>query len=87
MTVRVKTTTGHKVSIPFVNANVQMPILSIAKLASEHDANFRQEDGDLVHRTTGNKIPFVKRCGVYFMQVAVKRSLLPNNGPFGRSGN
>ena len=74
LSVRVKTTTGHKVRIPFTNANVQMPILSIAKLAAEHDSWFGETGGELIHRKTANRIPFVKRAGVYFMRVAVKKS-------------
>ena len=90
MTVKVKTESGLNVRIPFTNANVQMPILSIAKLASEHDAFFRQHDGELVHRKTSKRIPFVKRAGVYFMKVAVRREIVQpnktNTTPFGRSG-
>ena len=74
MHVRARTTTGHKVNIPFINANVQMPILSIAKLASEHDSWFGKTGGELIHRKTANRIPFVKRAGVDFMKVAVKKS-------------
>ena len=87
MTVRVKTANGHQVSIPFVNADVQMPILSVAKLAVEHDTHFRQNDGELVHRATGKSIPFVKKAGVYFMPVAVKKTVVGNTKTFGRSGN
>ena len=91
MTIRVKTVNGHTVRIPFVNADVSMPILSLAKLASEHDAVFRQDDGELIHRRTKNRIPFVKRLGVYFMKVAIKKSVVrpdgPSTDPFGRSGN
>ena len=86
MTIRAKTTTGHRVNIPFVNAGVQMPILSIAKLSTEHDTSFGLEGGELKHRVTGETVPFVKRGGVYFMQIAVKRSLVKNTEPFGRSG-
>ena len=92
MHVKVQTTTGHKVNIPFTNANVQMPILSIAKLAGEHDSWFGQTGGELVHRKTANRIPFVKRAGVYFMKVAVNKSQLQNDAGqkselFVRSGN
>ena len=82
-----------KVRIPFVNANVQMPILSIAKLGKDHDTFFGQTSGELIHRVTDKRIPFVKRAGVYFMKVAVPRSVVkPNDAggstePFGRSGN
>ena len=93
MTVTARTENGMKVRIPFVNANVQMPILSIAKLGKDHDTFFGQTSGELIHRVSNKRIPFVKRSGVYFMKVAVPKSIVQpnssgvNTAPFGRSGN
>ena len=66
--VRATTTNNVKVNIPFINANVEMPILSVAKLGAEHDAFFGESDGKLTHRRTGQQIPFIKRAGVYFIK-------------------
>ena len=96
MTVKATTTNGVRVNIPFINADVQKPILSIAKLGSEHDTFFGRTGGELIHRKTDQRIPFVKRSGVYVMKVAVKKSVVApthvnhvkmNDGPVGRSGN
>ena len=89
VTVRAKTENGASVEIPFINANVEMPILSIAKLGKSHDTFFGEHKGSLINRTTKQEIPFVKKAGVYFM-IAVKKSVahpeIQKDQRFGRSG-
>ena len=66
---------GIPVSIPFQNAKVGMPILSIAKLSNAHDSWFGKSGGELIHRKTEARIPFVKRAGVYFMKLRFRKSV------------
>ena len=91
MTIKARTAEGHSVRIPFQSAKVGMPILSVALLAKEYDSVFRQDDGDLVHRTTGKKVGFVKKAGVYFIQLMVPRRVasqkLSERCPFGGQAN
>ena len=91
MAIRARTAEGHSVRIPFQSAKVGMPILSVAQLAKKYDSVFRQDDGDLVHRNTGKKVGFVKKAGVYFIQLMVPRPVasqkLSERCPFGGQAN
>ena len=89
MTITALTEEGAQASIVFQsNSQVGMPILSVAKLGLQHDAFFRETDGELVHRASGQRTKFVKRAGVYFLRLMVKKSvaspLAENRCPFGR---
>ena len=74
--VKATTMEGSKAKITFQYAKVGMPILSVAKLAEDHDATFGEESGELIHRKTAVRTKFVKRAGVYFMQLMVSRKSL-----------
>ena len=73
----------------FYDAPVDMPIISIAEVSHEGSAGsstqFRRLDGFIEDNATHEKQHFVKRKGVYFMKIFVKKKLA-NEVPFGRPG-
>ena len=74
----------------FYDAPVDMPIISIAEVSHEGSAGsstqFRRLDGFIEDNATSEKQHFVKRKGVYFMKIFVKKKRLANEVPFGRPG-
>ena len=71
MVVKAFTSEGEKARIVFQNGDVQMPIISVARLSEHHDTLFNDHGGKLVHRDSGKETPFVKRSGVYFIRLAI----------------
>ena len=83
--------TMNKAGVPttrrFYDADVEMPILSVAELSQEgedgSDVRFRKKDGYIEDNLTKRRDYFVKRKGVYFTKLYVSR---PNNLDFTRPG-
>ena len=71
MVVAAYTSEGEKAKIIFQNGDVQVPILSVARLSEHHDTLFNDHGGKLVHRESGKETPFVTRAGVYFIRLAI----------------
>ena len=61
----------------FYDADVEMPILSVAELSDEgsegSDVRFRRRDGYVEDNKSGSREYFVKRRGVYFTKLYVPR--------------
>ena len=75
----------------FQDADVEMPILSVALLSDDgtngNDLNFHRDGGTIHHSKQPGKVSkFVKRQGVYFIQMKVNKSLINphNQTPFAR---
>ena len=73
----------------YYEAPVEMPILSIAEISQEGNQGsstmFRQKNGYVEDNETLMRQHFVKRKGVYFMNLFVKRRPAPEG--FGRPGS
>ena len=100
----IPTTTdeGHRGEIVFQNLEVEMPIVSVPMLCHHSDVDFKKRGGTIRHRTTGEVSRFIKKSGVYFIKLKVKKALVTNDGnrpcslgqaedddpmsPFGRHG-
>ena len=71
----------------FYDAPVDMPIISIAETSQEGTSGsntlFRQRDGFIEDNATHERQHFVKRKGVYFMKIFVKKR---PDASFGRPG-
>ena len=64
---------GHCVRAAFVDANVDMPILSVAEISS-HGSRFAfDEDGGEIVSMKGIRSRFVRRRGVNFIKLRVDR--------------
>ena len=89
--VHARTSEGHKTCASFIDANVEMPILSVAQIceggAEGSEAFFRKKDGFIQDRSTGLKSRFIKRKGVYFMKLYVPKDQQKANQGFVRPGN
>lgn len=71
------------------DADVEMPILSGALLSnigrSGSDISFHQHGGAITNKPSSKVSKFVKRQGVYFIQLKVKKSVTsPDTQPFVR---
>ena len=68
---------GTPVNRRFYDADVEMPILSVAELSLEgqqgSDVRFRRKDGYIEDLASGHCELFVKRKGVYFTKMYVPR--------------
>ena len=73
----------------FYDAPVDMPIISIAEVSQEgsdgSSTQFRKLDGFIEDNATHEKQHFVKRKGVYFMNIFVRKKKA-NEMDFGRPG-
>ena len=78
MKITTRSTEGVVRERTFYNAPVEMPILSVACLALEGDegssTTFRRIDGFIEDSHTQQRQHFVKRKGVYFMKLFMKRA-------------
>ena len=83
--------TMNKAGVPttrrFYDADVEMPILSVAELSQEgedgSDVRFRKKDGYTENNMTKRRDYFIKRKGVYFTKLYVDR---PSSLDFTRPG-
>ena len=68
---------GTPVTRRFYDADVEMPILSVAELSLEgqqgSDVRFRRKDGYIEDLASGHRELSVKRKGVYFTKMYVPR--------------
>ena len=68
---------GASVTRKFYDADVEMPILSVAELSQEgsdgSDVRFRKRDGYVEDLASHQREYFIKRRGVYFMKLYVPR--------------
>ena len=75
---------GTKTSRVFYHANVDMPILAVSELTKEgehgSEIRFRRKDGIMIDNATGRRQHFVKRKGVYFIKLYVRKSGGANSG-------
>ena len=66
---------GNETKRIFYEAPVEMPILAVAELAKEEEfgseVRFGVKDGVIIDNLTGQRVHFVKRKGVYFMNIYV----------------
>ena len=73
--------------VTFQNAKVGLPIFSINGVAQkDHRVWFEHDRGAVVHKPTGQEMPFIARSGVYFIQMRVPRALVRPQG-FQRPGS
>ena len=72
----------------FYEADVDMPILSVAEISNEGDGGsevrFRRKDGFIEDLHTGKKLLFIKRKGVYFVKLYMPRDDSESNSSFTR---
>ena len=75
---------GTPITRRFYDADVEMPILSVAELSREgecgSDVRFRRRDGYIEDLASGHKEYFVKRKGVYFTKLYIPKSELNSTG-------
>ena len=71
---------GHHRDIVFQNLEVAMPIISVPMLCQHSDVGFKKRGGTIKHRESGETSHFIKRSGVYFIKLKVKRSLVDGRG-------
>ena len=72
------TSNGHRTNRIFYDANVEMPILAMSKLSKEgpsgSEVRLQAEDGFIKDLSTGQRQPVVKRRGVCFTKLLVKKN-------------
>ena len=75
-TVEAETIEGHRTMTNFINAKVDMPILSVAEIC-DGDATVKigKVNGSITDGATGKVSAFVKRLGVYFIKLRVPKNL------------
>ena len=78
--VPARTQEGHTVTTVFQDADVDMPILSVAVLSASgpmgSDVRFKKHDGYIEDIATGKRCKFIKRQGVYFIKLLVPKNLV-----------
>ena len=79
---------GTKRKRIFYEADVDMPILSVAEISNEgaggSEVRFRRKDGFIEDLYTGKKLPFVKRKGVYFVKLYMPKDDRESKSSFTR---
>lgn len=69
---------GHKRSIVFQNADVQIPITSTGRMAdADFETTYRKHDGIIHHLPTGQKDRFIRAHGVYWIEMNVVDDFQP----------
>ena len=76
-TVRCVTDEGNVIEQEFEDTDVDMPILAVTSLASNgvngSQVIFRKHDGEIVDLSNEKSSNFVKRRGVYFIKLLIKK--------------
>ena len=76
--VDATTAEGHKTKTRFVDADVDMPIMSVSQIceggSEGSDVVFDDLGGTITDRKSGRKTRFIERQGVYFLALMVRRS-------------
>ena len=81
---------GHAMPIKFSELPVQCPILSVRRIARKgNDIVFTEDVGYIEHRTSGRRIVFTEREGVYFVRMRITGPDSSDQDPagFARQGN
>ena len=74
-TVAAETVEGHRTTTNFINAKVEMPILSVAEIClGDATVKIGKNDGTITDEGTGKVSRFVKRLGVYFIKLRVPKT-------------
>ena len=73
------TTNGHATCTTYVDADVDMPILSVAMLCEDGSQVMCGKKGGVILHPDGERTRFHKRRGVYFLKMLVKKSLVKSN--------
>ena len=70
------TSEGHKTKSKFVDADVEMPILSVSQICEgkKNDVSFDNLGGVITDRKSGRNTRFIERQGVYLLALTVKRN-------------
>ena len=75
---------GHEANISFVDADVDMPIISVGQLAKEGkkgtDVSFSKRGGTIRDTDTGRVTRFIKKQGVYFIRLRIRRAPMKDIG-------
>ena len=75
--VKCMTVEGNAIEQEFEDIDVDMPILAVTSLASNGDNGsqviFRKHDGEIIDISNNRSSNFVKRRGVYFIKLFIKR--------------
>ena len=77
---------GH---IAFQVADVKRPLLAVSTLArSGNEVTFSESGGTIVHKRAGRKTTFVKRGGIYVLEILVAPATAggPGGPGFARQG-
>ena len=68
----IHTSEGHHCGLKFQVADIQKPLLSVTQLtAAGNEVQFGKNGGWIVHATSGRKIWFGRKSGVYVLKVWV----------------
>ena len=75
----------HRGHIAFQVADVKRPLLAVPTLArAGNEVTFTEGGGAIVHRKTGRKTTFVKKDGIYVLEILVAPTAsAPAGGPGG----
>ena len=74
--VDFRTENYHEKHIEFNNGNVSMPIVSLRRWAKAgHRSTLDEDEGECLHKPTGEVDPYVARQGVYFMKMRVDQRI------------
>ena len=70
------TSEGHKTKNNFVDADVEMPILSVSQICEgkRNDVGFDDEGGAITNLKSGRVTRFIERQGVYFLVLIIKKT-------------
>ena len=87
-TIHALTAEGHANATTFVDAKVDMPIISVAKVVEDGGRIIFNKKGGTIIAPSGETSRFIKRRGVYFLKLMVQRTVaLPANAGFVRPGS
>ena len=78
--IECTTAEGHRREFTFQNAQVAMPILSTGQIADQGNViYYDQYGGHIINLTSGEQSRFIRRQGVYFIELRVNSDLVPDN--------
>ena len=81
--VKARLTEGHRTQTRFLDAPVDMPVLAVSQIsqggALGSDVSFSNTGGTITDNQTGVKTAFVKRNGVYFLRLIVRKKPLASD--------
>ena len=81
--VKARLTEGHQTQTRFLDAPIDMPILAVSQIsqggAMGSDVSFSNTGSTITGKQSGVKTAFVKRNGVYFLRLLVRKTPLAND--------